>query len=107
MADKKRPSRWRRRAAEGDARELVRARQELALLEPGGGPDRPIEVVSSSVIEIRAASLPCPLCQGGLRVEEQLAHKIDGRSLREVKVTCGQCGIPRSLWFRIATPLLN
>ena len=107
MSGKKRPARTERRAAERDARKLARARHELAALEPGGAPDRPIEVVSSSVIEVRAASLPCPLCGGAMRVEEQLARKIDGRSLRVVEVRCVLCGIPRSLWFRISPPLPN
>lgn len=96
--------RTKRRADERAARELVRERQKLALLSPGGAAERPIEVDSSSVIEVRAAALPCPLCAGRLRVDEH--HALTAR-LREVRVSCQQCGVGRGLWFRIGSPLGN
>ena len=87
-----------RRSDERAARKLVRDKQALAALEPGGSRERPIEVVSSAVIEPRAGSLPCPLCAGTLRVEEHLAPSA---ALRQVKVRCVRCGVARDLWFRL------
>src|SRR4051812_2285243 len=98
MSKPKRPRVDRR---ERDARRLVRDRQRLALLEPGGSADRPIEVVSSSVIEVRARSLPCPLCAGALRIDDHAATKVAGVALRALDVTCQRCGVARTLWFRI------
>jgi hypothetical protein len=106
MSGKKR-SRTERRAGERDLRKLARARQELARLEPGGSPERPIPVTTSAVIEGRARSTPCPLCAGSLRVDQHDAETIDGRSLRVVAVTCLQCGIARRLWFRITPDLAS
>ena len=62
----------------------------------GGDPQHP-----SSVIEVRARSIPCPLCAGALRIEHHAAHTVHGRSLRVLDVTCVRCGIARQLWFRI------
>ncbi len=98
---KARRGRTERRGRERDARKLVRLKQELAALEPGGSGERPLEVPVSSVIEGRAASTPCPLCAGRLRVEQHRAETVDGRSVRAVDVTCLQCGTPRVIWFRI------
>ncbi len=102
MSDKKRP-RTERRASEREARKLVQARQQLASLARGGAPERPIEVVSSSVIEVRAEGMRCPLCDGPLRVED---HRAPAANLRAVDVRCRLCGVPRTLWFRIA-PTVN
>ncbi len=104
MAKKVRP-RTERRAKEREARELVRARQKLALLESGGSAERPIEVPSSSVIEPRASSLPCPLCGGGVAIADHQARTVGGRSLRVVSVICQRCGVGRQRWFRIGSPL--
>jgi hypothetical protein len=93
----KRP-RVARREAERAARKLVQDREKLALLLPGGARDRPIEVTSSAVIEVRVESLPCPQCGGQFRVRE---HEAPAPALRRVDVTCRQCSAPRSLWFRI------
>ena len=104
MADKKRRPRTARRQEEEAARRLVHDRQRLALLEPGGSAGRPIVVSSSSVVDLRAASHPCPLCGDSLRLVEHLARTA---ILRELRVACTRCGVPRSLFFRIGSPLAN
>lgn len=99
MAGPKRPERTARRARERDARKLVRDREKLAALSPGGAKERPIVVASAAVIEGRAGSLPCPQCEGQYRIRD---HRSAGSGVRCVDVTCRQCGAPRTLWFRIA-----
>jgi hypothetical protein len=102
-AKKNRP-RTARRLADRAARRLVHDKQTLAALGPGGNQERPIEVVSSAVIEPRASSLPCPLCEGTLRVEE---HQAPTAVLRQLKVRCVRCGVARDLWFRLQPILPN
>ncbi len=97
---KKRPARTARRQAERAARDLVRDRERLAALEPGGSAERPIEVAASSVIEPRARGLPCPQCGGAYRLDD---HQAPSSSLRLVSVTCQRCGTPRRLWFRLGS----
>jgi hypothetical protein len=96
--------RTQRRRAEIAARKLVREREKLARLEVGGARERPIEVTSSSVIPVRARSLPCPQCQGALRIVEERAESAE---LRVVDVECQRCGVRRELWFLIAPPRMN
>ena len=97
--------RTERRERERAAVKLVHARERLARLEPGGSPERPFEVTSSAVIPVRARSQPCPQCGGSLRLEEETAEKIEGRSLRATHMVCQTCGAPRVFWFRISSPL--
>lgn len=97
-AGRKRPERTARRAQERDARKRVRDREQLAALSPGGARERPIGVASAAVIEGRAGSMPCPQCEGRYRLRE---HRSAGSGVRCVDVTCRQCGVPRTLWFRI------
>jgi len=96
---KKRPERTARRIAERAARQLVRDREKLAALSPGGSRDRPIAVPSAAVVEIRAHAMPCPQCEGELRVGE---HRVDD-GLRVVAVTCTRCHVGRELWFRLVS----
>jgi len=97
-------ARTERREAERDAAKLARARMKLAALEVGGGPDRPIEVDSASIIEPHASSMPCAACGAqGLRVEEHTADL--PRRLRIVHVMCQRCGTRREVFFRIGTML--
>ncbi len=60
----------------------VRDRLRLAALEPGGAPDRPIEVVTASLVEPKARALPCAACGETVRLEDHTAHTIDGAALR-------------------------
>jgi hypothetical protein len=96
----KKPPRAQRRLDERAARKLVRDRQKLALAEPGGAPERPIEVISSSVIPVRARATPCPLCAGSLNLDEEIA--LDAR-LRAAVMTCRRCGVSRRLYFTLPT----
>ena len=96
--------RTQRRRAENAARKLVREREKLARLEAGGARERPMEVVSSSVIPVRARAQLCPQCQGALHILEERAESAE---LRVVDVECQRCGTRRELWFRITPPRLN
>ncbi|HLV66312.1 MAG TPA: hypothetical protein VKY73_10895 [Polyangiaceae bacterium] len=109
MAGKRPPSR-----ARTARRELARAEEKLRIqrerlfqLEPGGTPERPIEVETVAVIEVKAASLACPACGGRVRVQSHEAPTIRGVRLREVRVRCTACGRERSLWFRLVPKALH
>lgn len=98
---KKRP-RTQRRAIERELKKLEDAREKLALLSPGGAPERPIEVTSASVIEPHALGLGCARCEGALRLE---AHDAIGSAhgpLRRVRCRCTRCGATRVVWLRVA-----
>ena len=58
----KRP-RTARRELERDLKKLVRDKERLFLLEPGGSQERPIEVTSTAVIEVRVEAMPCVQCE--------------------------------------------
>jgi hypothetical protein len=96
------------RRAEGrrDAK-MVRERERLATLLPGGKPDHPIEVTTASLVEPKARGMPCPICHGSVRVGEHAARVIDDAPLRLVHVACPSCGHSRVVYFRIRTPLPN
>lgn len=96
---KQRP-RTARREQERAAKKLVRDREKLAALVPGGSRERPIEVGSSAVIEPRVESTPCPQCEGRLQIRE---HASEGAGLRRVDVICRTCGAPRSFWYRLVS----
>ena len=102
---KKTRARTERRVRERAARELVRDRQRLAALSPGGAPARPIAVPSAAVIPLRARATPCPLCDGALRIEHERAGMHEGRLLHAAEVSCGRCGVARTLWFEVAPAL--
>lgn len=89
-----------RRAHERALRKLVRAREKLAALEVGGSRERPMQVGSAAVVEVRVRSLACPQCEGPYRVDEHLAP---ASGLRQVKATCTRCGVARDLWFRLVS----
>ena len=52
-----------RRESARKAERLARNRERLFLLELGGSPERPIDVDSAAVVEIRARGVPCPRCE--------------------------------------------
>ena len=95
---RKRPERTQRRRDERAARELVRDREKLAAMSPGGSAERPISVPSSAVIEIRVGAMPCPQCGGRYKLKE---HGSAGAGMRELSVVCQQCHVGRVLWFKI------
>lgn len=90
--------RTERRIEERAAKKLVRDRERLATLVPGGAAAHPIEVGSAAVIEVRIGSMPCPQCEGEYRVDD---HRFEGAGSRAVDVACRLCGTKRTLWFRI------
>jgi len=93
-------SRTQRRADERALRKLVRDRERLAALEPGGSRERPIAVDSASVVEVRIRRLACPQCEGEYKVDE---HRAPESGIRQVRVTCTRCGVSRELWFRLVS----
>lgn len=100
---KKRP-RTERRARERDVRAVVRDRERLALLAPGGAADHPLTIDSPAVIEPRLRAMKCPQCDGELAMRD---HRAAGAGLREVDVICQRCHAPRTLYFRLGTTALN
>jgi ribosomal protein S27AE len=95
-------SRTEKREAARAADKLALQREKLARLEPGGAPDRPIDVKTASVIEPHASALDCVRCgEGGARVDSHEAREVDGRRLRIVRTLCPRCGTGRVLYFRI------
>lgn len=106
MSKKARP-RTQARQAERAAQKLVRERERLAELEPGGTPARPIEVESAAVVEVQALGAPCIQCGGSMRLEEHAAEGHAGQLLRVVRMRCPSCGTRRVRWFRVSPPRLN
>ena len=94
MAARKRSE---RRAIEREVKKDIERKDKLAALQPGGAPERPIEVTTASLIEPGARSSKCPRCGGDVRLEE---HVVQG-SLRVARVRCAQCGSPRAIYYRI------
>jgi hypothetical protein len=101
---RKRPERTERRERERAARRLVRDRERLAGLLPGSSAERPIEVDSPSVIELRALAQRCPQCDGEYALDE---HASAAPGLRVVSVTCRGCKVSRQLWFRLSSSAPN
>jgi len=90
--------------AKANRRALVRDRERLAALSPGGTRERPIEVASASVVEVRVGALACPQCEGEYRIRE---HASVAAGIRRVDVKCVICGTPRTLWFRLGSNEVN
>lgn len=107
VAKKKLSARAARRADDRAAEKLGRDLDRLALLSPGGGPDRPIRLDSASQVEVTARGTPCHRCQGALRVEEHAAETVGGARLRVARVRCAVCGARRDIWFQLAGESLN
>jgi hypothetical protein len=100
------PRGLRRLRARGQAK-LAREQEELARLQPGGAPGRPLAVESPAQVEVRAGATPCPLCSGPLHVVEHVARTVDGVHLRVARTRCTGCGVARELYFRLAPPALH
>ncbi len=78
-------------------RQLVRDRERLAELSRGSA-QSPIPVASASVVDVRASAMTCPQCEASYRVDD---HRAPASGLRAVDVRCRQCGVARTLWFRL------
>jgi hypothetical protein len=85
-------------------RRLVRDREKLAALSIGGSEERPIQVTSAAVVEVRVRHLTCPQCDGEYKIKE---HRAPVSGIRSVDVTCQICGVSRTLWFRIVSAEAN
>jgi hypothetical protein len=96
----KRSERTERRARERAARRLVRDRERLARLEPGGSAEHPIDVDSPAVIEGRVDTMRCPQCEGEYTLDD---HQSAAAGLRVVSVTCRMCHVSRQVWFRLGS----
>jgi hypothetical protein len=98
-----------RREAERATDKLRQARVKLAALQPGGSPERPIDLVSASVIEPHAASMPCAACGARVRVDTHEAKTLGAgdvtRRVRIVHVRCVACGHERDVYFRLDAAL--
>lgn len=86
---------------------LAKNKERLALLEPGGAPERPIEVVSASLVEVHAKSIACLACGSESRIESHEAKAFGGGLLRVVAMKCPFCGRGRTLYFRIMPTFAN
>ncbi len=106
MAASRKP-RAERRATARSATKDIKERERLAQLLPGGAPWRPIEVISASLVEPKARSLPCVVCGAGVRVLDHTAKTLDGTALRLATTACPSCGHERVVYFRIEPPRLN
>lgn len=106
MARAKRPLRTRtiKRRARAETDRWVQTKRKLYDLEPGGSPDRPLEVPTPALVEPKSKSLSCPRCDELFAIEEHAAHTDGHGRLREAKLRCKLCGERRSLWFRIVPP---
>jgi ferredoxin len=108
MRERKKLSPKAERRAKARAEEkLGKKREQLAKIEAGGNPERPIDVVSATVVETRAKSMPCPRCLGACRVEEHAAETVEGRRLRIARMQCAQCGARRAVYFRVVREAMN
>jgi hypothetical protein len=94
--------------AEDRAREkLSRDLEKLALLAPGGAPERAIAITSPAEVEVLARSTPCPICHGELRIEEHTAETVAGARVRVARVACVVCRRKRAIYFRLAGAMVN
>lgn len=105
----KRPQRpnTAKRAADRDTVRLAKDLERLDALAEGASPARAIEIVSPSEVEVRAESVPCPICAGRLRIDAHDAETIDGLRLRIARMRCETCRAPRVRYFRIGAALPN
>ena len=102
---KKTRARTQRREVGRALSKLQASREKLFQLEPGGSPERPLDLASPALVEVHAQSVPCPRCEGRHDVLEHLALTRGEVRLREARLRCRQCGSLRSLWFRIRPEL--
>lgn len=99
--------RVRQAQARGAAEVERRRREALVAAAPGGSPERPIEVASASVVEARATGDPCVICGKPVYVAEHAAETFGEDRLRTVRVTCRFCDHERTVYLRIAAPMVH
>jgi hypothetical protein len=107
LAKTKPPERARTRLRQEQrlARKQVKQTARLGTMLPGGAADRPIEVTSAAVIEVRARARRCLHCDGELELRGDRATSTARGVLREVTLLCRRCHAPVCLWFRVVSGL--
>ncbi len=78
---------------------LRRADQFDAL--PGSSPGNPLGIPTPSVVEVKAESIRCPVCDKPFSVHQHRAETIGGVNLRIADVRCGDCGSEREIYFQL------
>lgn len=101
-----RPRAARRAAAQVNRRAVERI-ERLGTQLPGGAPEQPLRVTSASVVEVRARSTRCLVCDGELELRAHVSEAEGPGDLRRVDLACRACGRPRRLWFRVEPTLGN
>lgn len=96
-----------RRAADRTSEKLTRDLERLALLSPGGAPERPIVIETAIAIDNRARATPCPVCGGDVDLEDHTAETIQGVRLRLARVRCRLCKRARNIYFEVKGSLSN
>jgi hypothetical protein len=104
MAKKPKRARAVRREADRAQEKLAQTARKLVALEPGGSPERPIEIESASVVETDAGSQPCSVCGGSALVLDHRVLEHQGRRLRVASLRCKQCGEAWNRYYWIAAP---
>ncbi len=90
-----------RREKQRKFEKAVAALDKLAISGPGGTPERAIAVTSSTLVELRARAIPCPLCGGTMDMGDHAAVFHAAVQLRRVAVMCRGCHKGRDLYFSI------
>lgn len=96
-----------RRAADRTSEKLTRDLERLALLSPGGAPERPIVIETAIAIDNRARATPCPVCGGDVDLEDHTAETLKGVRLRLAHVRCRLCKRARVIYFEVKGSLLS
>jgi uncharacterized protein with PIN domain len=104
---KKKRARTERRDLASRLEKLAEARRKLIALEPGGTPERPLEVSSAAIVEPRAESFACPDCNGPMRAREHVALGSAIARVRAVTLRCRSCSASLRVYLRIVMPLLQ
>jgi hypothetical protein len=100
----KRPAVEKRRI-EKKLRAIADERKKLAALEPGGSPERPLQVTTAATVESRARARGCVHCDGAMQVLAHDSETVGDRRLRRVTLRCKQCQSERLVWVEIAPAL--
>ncbi len=95
------------RAADRAQQKLAGDLEKLALLAPGGSPERALPITSPSEVEVHARATRCPICEGELDVEEHAAATVAGLRVRVARVVCKVCRRRRAIYFTLAGSMLN
>ena len=107
MAKKKASARNLKREADRNTVKLRRDVERVERASAGGSEDRPIEIVSASLVDVLAVADPCPLCGGELRLESHDAETLGEKRLRVARVVCKMCRSPWERFYRIVANVLN